>query len=75
MFSAIISPKGGTFFAYTALGYLSLIIHDVLFARSLGVGATTLHAVLALLNLAAGSWCFLRALRAAWVAGAAMRGS
>jgi hypothetical protein len=73
MFSAIVSPKGGTFIAYTVLGYLSLFIHEGLFAPTLASGSNTARSVLALVNLAAGSWCFLRALRAAWVAGAALR--
>jgi hypothetical protein len=73
MFSAIVSPKGSFFIAYTALGYLSLIIHQGLFVPEMMDGvSSTAHGVLALVNLAAGSWCFLRALHSAWVAGNAL---
>jgi hypothetical protein len=74
MFSAIVSPKGSFFIAYTALGYLSLIIHQGLFVPELMSGVTsTAHGLLALANLAAGTWCFLRALHSAWVTGNALR--
>jgi hypothetical protein len=60
------SRFGPTFLVYTALGYLALALHFLVFVPGHVEGSGRTAAVLLLLNLAAGAWCFLRALRVAW---------
>lgn len=65
------NPRTLVFVAYTALGYLALLIHQGLFVPGMAAGRGPLHSWLALANLAAGTWCFLRALFSAWSPGRA----
>jgi len=53
----------GPFAAYTGLGYLALVLHHWVFAPQMAESVTGMRVVLVLVNLAAGSWCFIRALR------------
>jgi len=54
------------FVVYTALGYVALSLHNGVFAPDLAEEPTNMRAVLVLFNLAAGTWCFLRAIRGLW---------
>lgn len=61
-----IQRSGAAFLAYTGLGYLALLLHLAFFGPGLENASTRARVILVLLNLAAGSWCFLRALRTGW---------
>lgn len=52
--------------AYTALGYIALSLHHWLYAPVLADSSSVVHNALAFANLAAGTWCFLLALAAAF---------
>jgi hypothetical protein len=56
----------GSFIAYTVMGYLALVLHNSLFAPDLAEEPTNVRAILVVLNLAAGTWCFVSALRNLW---------
>jgi hypothetical protein len=56
------------FVVYTVLGYVALSLHNGVFAPDLAEEPTDVRAILVLLNLAVGTWCFLRALRGLWKA-------
>ncbi|MGH8019982.1 MAG: hypothetical protein ACREIA_17230 [Opitutaceae bacterium] len=51
------------FGGYTLLGYLALGIHGWIFAPGLEGNGSAGQVALVMLNLLAGSWCFLNALR------------
>lgn len=57
-----------SFVVYTALGYLALVLHNSIFAPELAEEPTDVRVVLTMINLAVGTWCFLRALRGIWKA-------
>lgn len=68
---AMVEEKGkaiadGSFVAYTALGYLALVLHSSFFAPQLADEPTNVRAILVVFNLAAGTVCFLSALRGLW---------
>ena len=52
-----------TFAAYTALGYLALILHHWVFGPDIAEAVTAPRIALVMANLFAGGWCFLRAIR------------
>jgi hypothetical protein len=54
------------FGSYTVLGYIALGIHRWIFAPGLEQVTSAVAILLVMTNLIAGSWCFIRALRAAW---------
>ncbi|HEX9783348.1 MAG TPA: hypothetical protein VGA56_11550 [Opitutaceae bacterium] len=54
------------FGGYTLLGYLSLGLHHWIFAPGIAGAGSAAQVFLVMANLLAGTWCFLRALRAAW---------
>jgi hypothetical protein len=66
MQAAHINRSGTTFLVYTGLGYLALILHLAFFGPGLSEASSRVRVALVLVNLAAGSWCFVRALRAGW---------
>lgn len=56
----------GSFIAYTAMGYLALVLHNSLFAPEFTEEPTNVRGILVVLNLAAGTWCFVSALWNLW---------
>jgi hypothetical protein len=63
------SRAGPVFLAYTALGYVALVLHNWVFVTDPAAPMTRLRSALIMVNLLAGSWCFLRALLSAWQVG------
>ncbi len=51
------------FGGYTSLGYLALVIHRWIFVPGLEGNGSAGQIALVMVNLLAGSWCFLSALR------------
>ena len=52
--------------AYTALGYLALGLHHLLYVPGLAEDPSWSRGAVVLLNLAAGAVCFVCALRKGW---------
>jgi hypothetical protein len=69
MHEAPTSRSSPVFLAYTGLGYVALSLHNWVFVTDPAAPMSGLQSVLIMANLIAGSWCFMRALFAAWQAG------